>query len=99
MIEPMDADWTIEWIPRDGGRKPKVAPDPQFPNGKELDTANREFPSCRGELPYVLWPERGIGLLVIECRRCGMRTGVTTAGRPDDPISLTQNCGTVTYQH
>lgn len=93
MSEPKVADWDIEWMPRAGGGKPQVAPDPRWPNGKELKAYHEELPSCCGELPYVLWPERGLGILLIKCRRCGLNTSVTTAGRPDDPISLTQNCG------
>lgn len=98
MLLPREADWEITWVPRSGGRKPEVPPSPAFPNGKHLVALPQpDAPSCRGELPYVMWQEdgtgRGLGLLMITCRRCGMRSAVTTAGRPDDPISLTQNCG------
>lgn len=93
MSEPKAADWDIEWVPRSGGRKPEVPPDPRWPNGKAIDMSAPELPRCRGDLPLAVWPARGLGLLIITCRRCGMSTGVTTAGRPDDPISLTQNCG------
>lgn len=91
-LEPKAADWDIRWVAREGGRAPRVAADPQWPKGKELKTYYAEFPSCRGELPYVMWPERGLGMLMVTCRKCGVVTAVTTAGRPDDPISLTQNC-------
>ena len=92
-MDPKQADWEINWIPRDGGRQPRVAPDPTLPNGKVVDFIHDpDLPSCVGKLPYVLWPERGIGLLLIKCRRCGVTAAVTTAGRPDDPTSLTQNC-------
>lgn len=91
-MKPKPANWDIQWTPREGGRAPQVAPNPQFPKGKPLLHHDEEMPSCQGNLPYVLWPERGLGLLIITCRQCGLVTTVTTAGRPDDPTSLTQNC-------
>lgn len=91
-LEPKEADWDIRWVPREGGRAPRVPPDPQWPTGKDLKAYYADFPSCRGELPYVMWPERGLGLLMVTCRKCGVVTAVTVAGRSDDPISLTQNC-------
>jgi hypothetical protein len=90
--KPKTADWDVHWAPREGGRAPRVPPNRAFPNGKHIDIAKPELPSCKGDLPYTLWPEHGLGLLMVTCRRCGMTTGITTAGRPDDPISLTQNC-------
>jgi hypothetical protein len=93
MSEPKEANWDIQWIPRDGGRPPKVPPNPRWPTGKDIDISSPGLSRCRGELPYVMWPERGLGLLTVTCLRCGVTTGITTAGRPDDPISLTQNCG------
>ena len=93
-MTPKIADWEIGWKPRAGGRKPEVASDPKYPNGIDLFRINDvSNPSCRGELPYpVLWPEHGLGILIIACNVCGMKTVVTTAGRLDDPRSLTLNC-------
>lgn len=93
MAKPKPAEWDIEWVPRAGGRKPTVAPDPAFPNGKDIDLSDPELPRCRGDLPLAVWPARGLGLLLIDCRRCGIRDALTTAGRPDDPVSYTRNCG------
>ena len=93
-MEPKRADWEITWKPREGGRKPAVTPNPDFPHGIHVDGSDDEKPRCRGELPYVMWPERGLGLLIVKCRICDMSIAITTAGRPDDPISLTQNCKT-----
>lgn len=45
--------------------------------------------SCRVALPY---PAKRCGAYVVTCRICGTRTGVTTAGRADDPRSLTVSC-------
>jgi hypothetical protein len=81
------ANWDYEW--KDSGREPQCAPNPAFPNGVDIDVADRNKPFCRGQLPY---PARRCGHFIITCQRCGLCTAVTTAGRPDDPRSLTQNC-------
>jgi len=83
-------DKHIEWIDR--GREPRVAPNPNFPDGRDIDVTAGAKPSCRVELPY---PAKRIGLYVITCRTCGSTTGVTTAGRPDDPRSVTYPCNPV----
>ena len=92
MISSKPADWEIKWISRDGGRKPQVMPNPAFPHGVDVDGSDHEKPTCQAALPYVLWPERGLGMLLIKCKQCGVTAGVTTAGRPDDPVSLRINC-------
>jgi hypothetical protein len=92
MSKPKEANWDIQWEPRDGGGEPQCSPNPAYPKGKDIDISAPELSRCRGELPYVMWPERGLGILMVTCLRCGVRTAITTAGRPDDPISLTQNC-------
>lgn len=93
LFPPKPSDWKITWKPRAGSRQPTEKPNPQYPNGTHLNSIhNPDRPSCIGDLPYKLWPERGLGILIIECRTCGLVTAVTTAGRPDDPITLTQNC-------
>jgi hypothetical protein len=79
-------DKHIVWIDR--GREPQVAPNPNFPDGRDIDVSNGET-ACTVELPY---PAKRIGLYVITCRTCGSTTGVTTAGRPDDPRSVTIPC-------
>lgn len=77
----------IEWI--DAGREPRVAPNPEYPDGKDLDTSDGAAKSCFTELPY---PARRCGTYIVECETCGLRVGVTTAGRPDDPRSLKVAC-------
>lgn len=77
----------IEWIDR--GREPQCPPDPAYPNGKDIDMCEGDFPTCRVELPY---PARRCGVYIIECEKCGVRVGVTTAGRPDDPRSVEIAC-------
>jgi hypothetical protein len=85
----LKGDWEISWLDR--GRDPTCAPDPNYPNGKDVDVVVcPDKPICEGELqPY---PAPRCGLIMIKCNRCGSVTGVTTAGRPDDPRSLRMNC-------
>jgi hypothetical protein len=78
----------ITWV--DAGREPRVAPNPNYPDGIDIvAAAPMGARRCRVELPY---PARRIGHYLIECRRCGTRVAVTTAGRPDDPRSATIGC-------
>jgi hypothetical protein len=77
----------IEW--RDAGKEPKVAPNPDYPKGIDLDCSNGAAVVCQTPLPY---PARRIGSYIVECRICGIRVGCTTAGRPDDPRSLKVAC-------
>jgi len=77
----------IEW--RDSGREPRCKPDPAFPQGVDLDLSAGAEKTCFTELPY---PARRCGLYIIECPTCELRTGVTTAGRPDDPRSVKMAC-------
>lgn len=81
------ANLKIEWV--DHKREPQCKPDPNFPEGKDLKCPNGEGPSCRTELPY---PAKRCGLYIIECQVCGLRVGITTAGRPDDPRSVEIRC-------
>jgi hypothetical protein len=77
----------IEWI--DKGREPKCAPDPSYPDGKDVDMSLGAARTCSTDLPY---PARRCGLYVVTCEVCGFVVGVTTAGRPDDPRSLKIAC-------
>jgi hypothetical protein len=77
----------IAWI--DGEREPKCSPDPRFPDGKDVDVSFGQVPSCTVELPY---PAKRCGVYVVECPVCGMRIGLTTAGRPDDPRAVKMAC-------
>lgn len=76
----------IEWV--DHGREPQCPPNPDHPSGIDVDTSGGA-PSCSTTLPY---PAKRCGYFVVECRVCGYRAAVTTAGRPDDPRSVTVAC-------
>lgn len=82
----MSTSFTIVWI--DSGREPKCAPNPAFPDGIDLDAAG-PGPSCKVDLPY---PARRCGFFKVECKVCGYRIAITTAGRADDPRSVTVPC-------
>jgi hypothetical protein len=82
----MTTEFAIEWV--DHGREPKCAPDPAYPHGKDLDSS-QGAPSCAVDLPY---PAKRCGLYIVECAKCGVRIGITTAGRPDDPRSVRIAC-------
>lgn len=77
----------IEWI--DDKREPQCAPDPAYPNGIDIDLADSVQPCCKVILPY---PAKRCGTYVVTCDLCGTRVGCTTAGRPDDPRSITIVC-------
>ena len=68
---------------------PKVAPDPAFPTGKDLDVTRLDGPSCTVAIPY---PAEERGVWIIECSRCKYRVAVTAAGRLDDPRSIRVPC-------
>lgn len=76
----------IEWL--DSGNAPRCAPDPDYPAGKDVDLADGMQPQCRIELPY---PARRCGAYLVRCE-CGMAVACTTAGRADDPRSITLRC-------
>lgn len=75
----------VKWL--DGGREPQCPPDPLYPEGVHLRCSAREV--CQVDLPY---PAPRCGVYIIECETCGLRYGVTTAGRPDDPRSVQLAC-------
>jgi hypothetical protein len=77
----------IEW--EDYEREPKCAPDPAYPEGVDLDASKGQLPSCHITLPY---PARRCGLYTLACTLCGMTAACTTAGRVDDPRSVTLAC-------
>jgi hypothetical protein len=84
----MPLPFKIEWI--DDKREPRNAPNPNFPDGVDVDMrSDRTAHACQTKLPY---PAKRCGLYVCECRVCGLRVAVTTAGRRDDPRSLMVNC-------
>lgn len=77
----------VEWI--DGEREPQCAPDPNYPNGKQLDISVPGEKACGVELPY---PAKRCGVYIVKCSVCGMSVGITTAGRPDDPCRARIPC-------
>ena len=77
----------IEW--EDLGREPQHPPNPEFPEGVHFDMAQGVTPACRGDLPY---PAKRCGRYFVKCRRCFKTIVVSTAGRYDDPRSITIPC-------
>jgi hypothetical protein len=80
------SEFHIHWIDR--GREPQCAPDPAYPNGKDLP-APSGVKACKTKLPY---PAPRCGLFYVECKVCGTNALITTAGRPDDPRSVELPC-------
>lgn len=70
-------------------RKPVCAPDPAFPDGKDCDMSHGAHLSCLAKLPY---PAECCGVFIVECNTCGLRVGITAAGRPDDPRTAKLPC-------
>lgn len=84
-----DDIFTVTWV--DGGLEPQCRPNPNFPQGIDVFATRGSTRNCRVSLPY---PARRIGHYEIACRRCGTRVLITTAGRADDPRSVTVPCKT-----
>lgn len=76
-----------EWVDHD--RLPQCPPNPKFPNGIDVDTSDGAAKTCSIDLPY---PTKGCGHYVIRCDICRMCFALTTAGRPDDPRTVTLAC-------
>lgn len=77
----------VKWL--DSGREPQVAPNPSYPDGIDIDICKGGEGGCKIALPY---PARRCGAYHVECKLCGATATVTTAGRKDDPRSLTMPC-------
>jgi hypothetical protein len=78
---------SIRWV--DSGREPRIASNPNFPDGIDLDVSNGAERTCMRNLSY---PARRCGYFLIECRKCGQSAAITTAGRRDDPRSIKLAC-------
>ena len=65
------------------------APDPEYPEGVDLDLCRDIGPACWTALRY---PARGPGYYHIACTRCGSATGCMTKGQTDDPRSIRLPC-------
>lgn len=77
----------LDWV--DFRRRSSDPPNPAFPKGKDVDAAGGKQPRCRVALSY---PAPRCGAWVANCSICGLSAMVTTAGRADDPRSLTVAC-------
>jgi hypothetical protein len=77
----------LVWVDKE--REPQCAPNPDFPDGVDVDVTMGQRPACRSTLPY---PAARCGFYVVTCKRCGYRAAITTAGRPDDPRSVMIPC-------
>jgi hypothetical protein len=77
----------VTW--HDAGREPVAQPDPAYPNGMDIDCSAGAANRCNLKLPY---PARRCGQYLVVCKTCGLSAIASTAGRPDDPCSLTVAC-------
>jgi hypothetical protein len=80
-------DFDIRWV--DSGREPRMAADPKYPTGTDLDMSKGKQPACTARLPY---PAKRCGWYVIICKHCGTDALISTAGRADDPRSAKLPC-------
>ncbi|MCC6776691.1 MAG: hypothetical protein IT537_08655 [Hyphomicrobiales bacterium] len=81
------SSFNIEWI--DAQREPAMPPNPSYPNGVDIDGSGGAAVTCEVSLPY---PAARCGAFIIECRTCGLKVAVTTAGRADDPKTIKLAC-------
>lgn len=80
---------TIIFVPSGRG-KSQCPPDPNHPNGIDVDIASHSaWQVCDVTLPYPA-PERGYWR--IDCRLCQLAVAIIAAGRPDDPRSARIPC-------
>ena len=79
----------VKWF--DSGRAPTQPPNPDYPDGIDLNMSKDEQDACYTTLPY---PAKRIGSYVISCNKCGLKAVCTTAGRMDDPRSIIVPCKT-----
>lgn len=77
---------TFDVVWHDSGRDPQCPPNPLYPAG--IDAAGAVV-TCKIDLPY---PARRCGYYSVKCHGCGLSVVITTAGRPDDPRSVTVAC-------
>lgn len=75
----------LVWITH--GRTATCESDPQYPDGMEVDCGQR--PACAVTVPY---PAPCCGVWLVQCSKCGVRIGVTAAGRTDDVRKIMVPC-------
>ena len=85
----MSDHFDIRWLDRGG--PPKVAPNPAFPDGVDVDASEGAKLTCLVPLPYPTG-KANVGTWMIACTLCRLRVGVTAASRPDDPRSVKLAC-------
>jgi hypothetical protein len=71
------------------GRKAKCEPNPEYPYGIAVDATFGRGPGCETALPY---PAPECGVWIVACSVCGLRLGLTAAGRADDPTKIKVPC-------
>lgn len=81
------AQFTVKATHRRG--PPQCPSNPDYPEGIDVQSAALGVRSCKVDLPYPA-PERLVWM--VTCKRCGYRSAITAAGRPDDPRSVTLPC-------
>lgn len=87
----MGDQFSIQWMDRDGGRKARCEPDPNYPFGKAADISDGKK-ACKIEFTY---PAPCVGTWIARCKLCGYSIGVTAAGRADDPTFVTVPCNPI----
>lgn len=83
-----ESQHTVEFIPSGRG-KAQCPPDPEYPNGIDVNATVPGQASCTVYLPY---PAPECGHFKVVCGLCGTSVAITAAGRPDDPRSVTIPC-------
>lgn len=84
----MPKQFTYEFI--DGGREAQCPSNTKYPNGKDIDLSLGAPRTCTAsDIPY---PAARCGAMIVECYKCGLRIGLTVAGRRDDPRSAKLRC-------
>lgn len=70
------------------GRMPQCAPDPNYPDGKDVDLTAGAAAVCAVQLHQAPC----CGAWAIACSLCGYTAVVTAAGRADDPRVVRLPC-------
>ncbi len=84
----MESSVSIEWK-ASGRGKAKCLPNPAYPNGIDIDTAE-EKQGCIVDLPY---PAPECGMWMVKCHACDRGIiAITAAGRTDDPKTIKIAC-------